>query len=494
MRKRQEMIRPVVDADTGRLQGFRLSEAGARRNAINRRAFLRGAGTVAIGLPFLEGLPERSAWAAAAPPVFTFYIVGSCGVVGKSFFPDTTGALTTAGLNGLTDKAVTPLAAHAANLIFLKNVSWPQNVKSCGHAEGLCQSLTAIPPGSTGNAAYSGGPSADMVISQAVNPAGTDPICLYAASKQAYIGDRISFRGAGAGQVRSGDQNPYLLYSKLVGLTTTTSTGGTTTDPVAAELAATRKSVNDLVRGELQSLMNNSALSADDKSRLDLHFQSIRDVEVTMGNTGMMCTTSGLDTTTLNGYKSNFSWHQDGGMVETVAGLHMQLVALAFACNYNRVAALQWGDGTDGNKYSTPASMNLSTWTFHQISHRVMSDGATGSNPTAEQAHHEIDIIRMQTLAKGLDAFAARGLQNSAQVMMTFHIADGPSHSGINVPHIIWGNAGGFLKTGQFLDPGKITSNKLQNTLITAAIRDKSTATVDFGMGTGNGMIPGIMA
>jgi hypothetical protein len=78
--------------------------------------------------------------------------------------------------------------------------------------------------------------------------------------------------------------------------------------------------------------------------------------------------------------------------------------------------------------------------------------------------------------------------------MFATHIADGPSHSGINVPHIIWGNAGGFLKTGQFLDPGKITSNKLQNTLITAAIRDKSTATVDFGMGTGNGMIAGMMA
>ena len=105
-----------------------------------------------------------------------------------------------------------------------------------------------------------------MVISQAVNPTGTDPICLYSAAKPAYIADRISFRAAGAGQVRSGDQNPYMLYSKLVGLTTTTATGGTTTtDPVAAELAATRKSVNDLVRGELTSLMNNSALSSDDK-------------------------------------------------------------------------------------------------------------------------------------------------------------------------------------------------------------------------------------
>jgi hypothetical protein len=492
MRKPDETIRPVVEGETGRLTGFRLSHEGARRTAINRRAFLRGAGTVAIGLPFLEGLPERSAWAAGAQPVFTFYVVGSCGVVGKSFFPTAIGALTTSGLAGLSDTAVSALSAHAPNLTFLKNVNWVQpGPMSCGHAEGLSQTLTGAVPGSSGSTAYSSGPSADMVISQAVNPSGADGLCLYSAAKNAYISDRISFRAGGAGQVRSGDQNPYLLYSKLVGLTSTT-TGGTTTDPVAAELAATRKSVNDLVRAELNSLMNNAALSTDDKSRLQLHFQSIRDVEVAMGNAGMMCSTSGLDTTTLDSYKTKFTF-QTNGMIETVSLLHMQLVALAFACNYNRVATLQWGDGTDTTKYSVPSNASLG-WTFHQLSHRVQSDASTGSNPTAEQAHHEVDILRMQTLAKGLDAFNARGLAGSATVVWMTHIADGPSHSGRNVPHIIWGNGGGFLKTGQYIDAGNVTNNKLHNTIITAAIRDKSTATVDFGKGTGNGMIAGMLA
>jgi len=367
-------------------------------------------------------------------------------------------------------------------------------VKSCGHAEGLVQSLTAIVPGSTGNGAYSGGPSADMVISQAVNQSGVDPMCLYAAKKGAYVSDRISFRAAGSGQVRSGDQNPAILYQKLVGLTTTTPTGGTTTDPAQAELAATRKSVNDLVKGELNSLMNNTALSADDRQRLKLHFDSIRDLEVTMGNMGLMCTTTGLDTTTLNNWKSSFTYKQDGGMVEQIALLHMQVVSLAFACNYNRVATLQWGDGTDGNLYSVPANMGAGMgWTFHQLSHRIQDDAKTGNNATAEQAHAQIDVLRMQTLAKGLDAFNARGLANSAMVMMTFHISDGPSHSGMKVPHIIWGNGGGFLKTGQFVD-GKVTNNVLHNTLITAAIRDKSTATVNFGKGTGSGMLTSIVA
>ena len=115
---------------------------------MNRRAFLRGAGGVAIALPFLEGLPERSAWAQSAPPVFTMVIVGSSGVVGSKFFPSATGALTTSGLSGMTDKAVSVLAPHAANLLFLKNINFPQaGPKSCGHAEGLVQTLTAMRPG-----------------------------------------------------------------------------------------------------------------------------------------------------------------------------------------------------------------------------------------------------------------------------------------------------------------------------------------------------------
>jgi len=155
---------------------------------------------------------------------------------------------------------------------------------------------------------------------------------------------------------------------------------------------------------------------------------------------------------------------------------------------------MQWGDGTDGAHYDVTDAKALG-WPFHQISHRVASDSAVGSNSQAENAHHQIDVVRMTTLAAGLDAFKSRGLDKNSTVMWTTHINDGPSHGGDNVQHIIWGNGGGFLKTGQFLDPGaKTTNNKLHNTLITAAIRDKSTAAVNFGAGTGTGMITGMLA
>jgi hypothetical protein len=77
--------------------------------------------------------------------------------------------------------------------------------------------------------------------------------------------------------------------------------------------------------------------------------------------------------------------------------------------------------------------------------------------------------------------------------MWVNHIADGPSHSMKNVPHIIWGNGGGYLKTGQYVDAGNVQNGKLFNTLIPAAIRDKSNMTVNFGS-AGGGQIDAIKA
>jgi Protein of unknown function (DUF1552) len=464
------------------------------RRGLNRRAFLRGAGTVAIGLPFLEGLPGRSAWAADSTPVFTLFVVGQNGVVGKNFFPSATGPLTTAGLAGATDVATSVLSPHAANLLFVKGINYPNpGPRSCGHAEGNVQTLTGLAPGSTGNTAYAAGPSADTLIANTLKTG--DPIALYSGAK-GFIAERISFKGAGAGQVRAADVNPYLLYSKVVGLPdaagpTMPGTPTPTVDPVAQELANTRKSVNDLVRAELSSLMNMSALSAADKQRLDQHFQAIRDIEVNMGNmggmvpTGAACSKEGLPVDKYEALRTGFAFKS--AQMEEYVKLHLQIMAVAFGCNHNRVATLQWGDGTDGTKYDVPSNSGLG-WTFHQLSHRIQSDSASGNNPTAEAAHHEIDKLRMQSLLVGLDAFKAHGLENNAQIIWTNTIADGPSHSTRNVPMIIWGSGGGYLKQGAYIDAAGAANAKVLNTLMAAATRDATATAPAIGSGTFDGM------
>lgn len=452
----------------------------SKRHVVNRRAFLYGAGGIAIGLPYLEGMQERSAWATGQEPVFTFFLCGCCGVEPKRFWPASTGALSS--VLGSGDKAVDELKDHASNLLIIKGLNFIAGGQGCGHAEGLVMSLTARQPKTTGSKATAAGPSVDYAISQAVNPAGTDPLNLYAGNiKNGYIMERLSFDSSGT--TRAASDNPYKLYQSLVGVASPAGSGGTmtpttpppTTPSVTDELLLRRKSAVDRVHAELSSLMQNSKLSAADKQRLDQHFTALRDVEITIMDPDTPvaiagCTFDGVDTAgleALSSYRYNKTNVASGGM-ENIVELHMQLVALAFACNYNRSAALQWGDGTDATIYEVPSNTSLGNWGMHYISHRVQSDGALGSNPTAEAAHAEIDVVKMKTLARGLNHFRDRGLQNQAAVVWTNHVAEG-NHTTRNVPHIVWGNAGGYFKQGEYVDGGNTNNGKLWNMVITAA-------------------------
>jgi hypothetical protein len=461
-----------------------------QRPLVNRRAFLRGAGGIAIGLPFLEGLPERSAWAADAAPVFTFFICGCCGVEPKRFWPSATGAL--GSVLGTGDKAVDHLKDHAANLLIIRGVNFPIIGRACGHAEGLVQSLTAEEPRSSGPQAQASGPSADMLISAAVNPSGTDPLTLYAGNiSNGYIEERLSFDMSG--NTRAANNNPYRLYQELVGVAAPAGSGsggtsgmagsGSTPPPpsMTDELLRRRKSAVDQVHAELTSLMNNPKVSAADRQRLDQHFTALRDVEITMmdptGPVNMFgCAFDGIDTDAIEGLGSNLRYSRTAnaaGGLESTGELHMQLVALAFACNLNRVATLQWGDGTDGTIYDVPSNESLGNWGVHHISHRVQSDAALGENATAEAAHAEIDAVRMQTLARGLNHFRDRGLADKAAVLWTNHVAEG-NHTTRNVPQIIWGNAGGYFKQGEYVDAGGVQNGKLLNMFITATTGNAS--------------------
>jgi hypothetical protein len=96
----------------------------------------------------------------------------------------------------------------------------------------------------------------------------------------------------------------------------------------------------------------------------------------------------------------------------------------------------------------------------------------------------EIDIVRMQTLAAGLDHFKARGLEDKSFVLWTNGFTDCPAHSFRSVPHIVWGDGGGHLRQGAYVDAGGVTNNQLLNALITAAIQDTGEVMETFGEGT----------
>jgi hypothetical protein len=453
---------------------------------LGRRSFLRGAAGVSVALPFLESLPDRSAWAAGEEPVFALFICAVGGVVGSQFFPAARGPLTKAGL-AAADKATSQLADHADKLLFVSGVGLPPSSSDI-HQEGLCMSLTGqrarramdgdnCSPASS-DCVTASGRSADWEICARTQP-GSEPLCIYYGSR-GFTSERLSY--SRAGQVTPGIVNPYELYQKLVGLASTDGSSTPESDQVARLLLQSRASVHDLVREELSALLAHPRLSSADKMRLQQHFEAIRDIETGFG--GMAneaadyCSRQGLDVDRLEALKG-FTYSST--RTEEIVQLQLSLVALAFACNYRRVATLQWGDAYDGTVYDVPS--NARGWRFSFISHRAQSDSTTGDDQLAAKAHAEIDRVRMATLASGLAHFEARGLADKSLVLWTNHLADGPSHSTANIPNIIWGNARGYLKQGAYVDVGSVKNNQLLNTLISAAVRDTGTTVEDFGEG-----------
>jgi hypothetical protein len=444
---------------------------------------------VSVALPFLESLPERSAWAAGETPVFSLFICAVHGVLPSQFFP-AEGPLTAESLAD-AGKATSHLSAHASNLLFVTGINWPESTRGEPHTHGMIQVLTGRAPTNSTVSGMATGPSADVVIASKVHPT-LEPLTLYAGNrKNGYAAERLSFTTAGA--VRPAVDNPYTVYQELVGLV---SPGGGMTpeaQAVARKLAQSRNSIHDLVRADLTALLQNSRLGSADRKRLEQHFDGIRDVEVEMDGMGddmlEACSAEGLEIDKLEALE-NFVYDSNG-QVEELARLHMSLVALSFACNHRRTATLQWGDPVDRTVYDVPG--NERRWNFSFVCHRNQSDGGGGMDPEAERAHGEIDKVRMRTLSAGLDHFAARGLEDNTFVLWTNHFQDGPAHSYRSVPHILWGSGGGYLKRGECRSGGNVTNSGLLTTLINAAVQDTGALVTDFGDGTGS-ELPAIRA
>ncbi len=426
---------------------------------LNRRTFLYGAGTTGLALPFLEGVPERSAFAAEDDPRFALFICTANGVVQgfvndpDRFWPSELGPLTTSSMEADSSERCTGiLADYADRLLIVRGMNHAAPNTGISAANGLAMCLTGLPTQGSTNAVTSTGPSADWVIARA---AGVEPLTLYAGRKGGYIDEKLSF--SEAGQVVAAEGDPYQVYLQLAGLL---DQGTGMANEAAQELAQRRKSVNDLVREDLQGLLGDTRLSQADRQRLELHLQSIRDVEVALQST--TCSSQGLDLGAIESIG-------DQGFIEDVAQLQMQLAGLAFSCDLTRAATLQWGDGEDPTQYVIDGEL---VERFSHISNRINSDGSSGSPIVdAVEKHAEIDRIRMRSFKTLFDRWSElttpQGpLFDSALVMWTCSKADGPTDSFNNLPIIIGGSPSGLLKQGQYIDAGGTSMARLLTTLI----------------------------
>jgi hypothetical protein len=431
---------------------------------INRRRFLKGVGGAAVALPFLESVRWVSRAGAAVPevPVFSFFIRQGNGVQQagygsepERFWPRSLGTLTTDILaNTNSDRALSILADHAASLTLVRGTRFGFPGAGCGHSGGLNQCLTAAKVTGEGATSLATGESVDWFIAKRVNRPGIEPLTLMSGPQSAYIAHGLSY--SGPQQLRGARNNPFAVYTSMMNV-------GESPE-VLQQIATRRRSVNDLVRTEMQELLGNPDLSSTDRQRLDMHFQAIRDLEV-----GMAFTLPPDRVMAMQQVANVFEANENR---TKVADFMLELTALAFACDATRTGTLQIGTGNDQTRFYVDGVLQN---TFHRISHRIDSDGSEGTPiPNADVLHHGIDKIFAGIFKRFLDRLAAyagpRGgtLLDDSVVLWTNDLSNGPPHSYSNVPQVLAGGGGGYLKTGHYIDAGNVTHNKLFNTIINA--------------------------
>jgi hypothetical protein len=251
--------------------------------------------------------------------------------------------------------------------------------------------------------------------------------------------------------------------------------------------ASRSKSINDLLRPQLQALLARTDLSTSDHTRLDQHLTAIRDIEVKISTTTY--SVPDADVTTM---KTIDPKPYDQSTRDTAVKLFMELMAFSAAADYSRVAVLKIGDRIDDHVYT----YNGQSAKFHDVSHRQVAN--------AVDFHHYLDRMMLNYYKYLLDTVSQYNtptgpLLDQGVTIYTNQCATG-AHSFSNIPWIQAGTANGYFKKGQYVvvgtgaQPGGSQDgkggdasvsgvNKMLNTLLTAAGVTKTggAPTDDFG-------------
>lgn len=433
------------------------------RRGLTRRTVLRGLGGVAVGLPFLETFAPRTAKAHGGLGLHRFVAFFECnGIDTDRFWPDQgAGVIEGGALAGTALEALGPLSHKL--LIPRGCYNAPginDGTAGDGHQQGVAHRLTAAPIGGNG---FCTGVSIDQVIAQHHNPEGRPALTLHAG----HLGDGVSsyISYLGDEQPSPAENNPWLAYQDLVGLSGL--------DELQIEQLVTRRqSVLDLVEDEFDSLMGASQLSQVDRDKLDMHLTAIRDLETDLMDGLIACE---LDPDSLEWLESldPGQIHLDALFPDT-SRLHGRLIAMAMACGATSAATLMLGNGAAGPIYTFDGMEH--EYNHHKLSHGNTQDDDSGAEVEGyRDMVHDIDrwhADRFFELIQTLDQYQEGDgtvLDNSVVVWCN-ELSDGFTHSESDLPFVIAGSGGGYLRQGEYLEVSQSGEphNRLLTTLLNA--------------------------
>jgi len=409
---------------------------------LSRRALLRGAGGIAVGLPFLEIMADsRSANAQSTPVPQRFVVFFSPnGSIREAWTPS--GSETDFQLS----RILAPLDTYKQKLVVMDGVrdDGARNGPGDDHMRGMGFMLTGVNlmPGTTQGgccepAGLGGGITIDQKIANAIGTSTKFKSIEFGvqAKSSGTVWGYTSY--ADAGQALPPENNPEAIYTRIF--------GEVGQDQATAQrLLAERKSVLDAVMGSYSSLA--PKLGATDKQKIDQHFTQIRDLEnrlIKPGAVGASCVKpvqpAGFD------YRSNDQFPATGK-------LQMDLAVMALACDLTRVATLHFSISVGGTRFTW---LGISDRGHHDLSHDGDDNLDTVEKLTQINVWYSEQLFYlMDALAKIPEGPAGETMLDHTLILWHNELGRGNGHTHTGLPLLLAGGAAAApqpLKMGRFL-------------------------------------------
>lgn len=406
-----------------------------------RRGWLRGAGGVALTLPWLESLgcggasPTASVrHRAGQRPRRLISILVPNGTLYDEWFADDLGVL---------PPLLEPFADHVADMLLLKGVHNPvaDTGQVDGHQEGTVSFLTGWGhlPNSAGPS-RAAGPSLDHVLGSTLGVTTKLPTLTLGTENSGTL-SAVSYDELG--QPKPKFTSPYNLYSTLFG------------DPELGEEALDavvnrRMSILDRVGEDYERVR--SSVNGGDRQRLDAHLESIREVERQLGEGGAC---------ELDGSLDPFELPEIYEAAELPAWTRamMDLSVLALSCDLSRYVTLVYRRPGGGKSYFPWLDLGGAPESFE---HHDMTHDRANHVPqlrTIFRWFNEQTTYLLERLKATPDGEGT--LFDSVALVQGSECSDGQIHDKLDMPLALFTGSELGLATGRVVDANGQPQNHL---------------------------------
>lgn len=432
-----------------------------KRFRIGRRAVLRGAGSIAIGLPWLECM-EDEVKAQSAPATAQRFVgvYQPGGTVIDKWRP-----------TGSTDAPVfgsilAPLEPVKDKLVVVDGLEMKSAVgeqHQAGIVAFLTGALQGVPQKYSSSKGGAENASLDQVIASKISR-GQKPMASLQIAVRWATGkshgllspiNALNFEDTATNAPMPPRLEPSEVWSALFGKLQPST-------PAMDAAVLRKKSILDFVDRRYAALA--TRVGASDRVKLEDHLDKIRQIENGLNDTAQPVTTACqpptlIDTSDYNA-KSGLNSADNGSIkdkqtdaaIPKVGTLMMDMLVMGLACDRTSVATLQWSD--------TEAKHTFPWLDLSEHHHFYQHDGGFNA-PACEKIaiwYSQMHLHLIQAMA-AVD-MGGHSLLDESVLLFGSEISDPEVHTKFDMPFLLAGNGGG-LRTGRYLKYPRVSHNNL---------------------------------